>query len=963
VIQRLASVEAADDQRRLLERAAATCDVEELLSLLKEEALRYHTVDPKVSLRLAEALILGAGLSARPEHLPLGLMAKGDALRYLGHYPEALDLLEEAGATFLAQRDQVGWARTRIGWLIAAHSLGRAAEALPVVERARQVFVSHQEWLRAGAIDVNTAVVCQDLGMYDRALDLYRRAQQAYRAAGPAAEAHAARAKANEAIVLSVLGHFRAALDLHEDARQLFVRRGDTLAVLKQEQNIAYVYAGLGDHTQALRLLGEAYARAAQARLDANAASIALNMVECYLALNRHAEALELAVEAAERFERCGTPTGAAKAQFYSALASARLGRVDGALDLLNRAAQTFAAAGMTREQGLASLERATLHQADEQWEAALHEAEQAHHLFAERGLAVPQAQAELIRARACVALGRPDEAAALARSALAITEQREALWLAHEGYHLLGRLARIGGSPVEALAQYDTAIEYIERTQRRLATELRSDYLEDKLRIYHDAIECSLEVGEAQLAFSYLERAKSRALVDYLSAAPDVRLRAGGSDDQDLLEELARLREEHNWFYSRLHGADFAVHTPLAPREAEAALLQEAIRDRERQIARVLERLTLRHADIEALGGRPGTRHQALPRVDERTALVEYYFAEEHAAAFVVSRRGFTVVPLAIRPHGLRRLLSQWHLNLDSTAAALNSGRPPEALARNARGILHSLYQALLAPVEESLLGCERLIVVPYGAAHAVPFHALYDGARFVVERFEVAVSPSSGVLELCMARTPRSGHRTLVMAYSDGERLPNVLHEAETVAALMGGTRYVEQEASRTTLIAAAGDFDIVHVAAHGEARLDNPTFAHVKLADGLLTRADVFNLQLDGALVTLSACESGRSSVRGGDELIGLSRGFLYAGASTLVQSLWRVEDGSTARLMERFYRGLRDGLGKGAALRQAQLALLAEQTGPTEHPYFWAPFQLVGDSGGDGGAIHVERRETA
>ncbi len=95
-------------------------------------------------------------------------------------------------------------------------------------------------------------------------------------------------------------------------------------------------------------------------------------------------------------------------------------------------------------------------------------------------------------------------------------------------------------------------------------------------------------------------------------------------------------------------------------------------------------------------------------------------------------------------------------------------------------------------------------------------------------------------------------------------------------------------------------------MHLAAHGEARLDNPTFAHLQLADGQLTTADVFNLALDGALVTLSACETGRSVVTGGDELIGLARGFLYAGAATLVQSLWRVEDGSTARLMERFYR---------------------------------------------------------
>jgi CHAT domain-containing protein len=182
-------------------------------------------------------------------------------------------------------------------------------------------------------------------------------------------------------------------------------------------------------------------------------------------------------------------------------------------------------------------------------------------------------------------------------------------------------------------------------------------------------------------------------------------------------------------------------------------------------------------------------------------------------------------------------------------------------------------------------------------------------------------------------------------VLAFSDGGRLPQALHEARTVASLFPGERYLEGAATEARLKEAAPRHGIVHLAAHGEARLDNPTFAHLQLADGQLSTAGVFNLALDGALVTLSACETGRSVVTGGDELIGLARGFLYAGAATLVQSLWRVEDGSTARLMERFYRNLRQGQLKGASLRAAQLSLLAEGL----PPYFWAPFQLVGDAG--------------
>jgi CHAT domain-containing protein len=296
--------------------------------------------------------------------------------------------------------------------------------------------------------------------------------------------------------------------------------------------------------------------------------------------------------------------------------------------------------------------------------------------------------------------------------------------------------------------------------------------------------------------------------------------------------------------------------------------------------------------------------------------------------------------------------MLHRWQLNLDTTARALSAGTSLNGLARNARGILESLYRMLIQPVADELVAaqCERLVIVPYGPTHAVPFHALFDGERYLLESVEVVTCPSSSLLRLCNARSRKDsdGQGTLVVANSNSGTLPYVLEEAKRISALLPGRILVEAEATRAAFVEAAPHYSIVHLVAHGEARLDNPTFAHIRLADGQLNPADIFNLELDGALVTLSACETGRSVVMGGDELIGLSRGFLYAGAATLVQSLWRVEDGSTARMMVQFYRALRAGHTRGDALRRAQLALLTDpETGV--HPYFWAPFQLLGASG--------------
>ena len=181
-------------------------------------------------------------------------------------------------------------------------------------------------------------------------------------------------------------------------------------------------------------------------------------------------------------------------------------------------------------------------------------------------------------------------------------------------------------------------------------------------------------------------------------------------------------------------------------------------------------------------------------------------------------------------------------------------------------------------------------------------------------------------------------------MLGYSGG-KLPGVLDEAQRVASLLGGTCYLDGDATRKVVVGEAPRFDILHLAAHGEARLDNPAFAHVALADGQLGMADILTIRLDGALVTLSACETGRSAVVGGDELIGLSRGFLFAGASTLVQSLWRVDDVATTVLMEYFYTELRQSQPPIDALRSAQRKSI-DAGAP---PYVWAPFQVVGHGG--------------
>jgi CHAT domain-containing protein len=919
------------------------------LTAIKNEAERLLVVDAAAAEHMAMLLSAGAEYVDMPRFKALGAMALGDVRRVQARYPEAVELYEAGGQACQQSGDRVGWARSRIGWVLASQYCGQGREALPIAEQAYAVLRAAGEHLRAGSISNNMAAVHYQLGDYERALAVYDRAvghyEQARPAIGALADERIARVMANKALALTMLGRFSQAIELCEAAREKFVQQGESVTALRVDHFRASIYVAQGHYTAALRVQADALAAFEHAGLDDSAFQVALDMIACQAALNHQEEAVFLAEELVHRCERAGAPTQAAKARFRCAQALVALGDFEAALPHLDVAAREFTTAGLTGELGALTLLDARLSEERQDWRAALALAEQSRALFEQRGLVEQRTQAELICARASLALGATDQAEALARNALETSTQLGALPLSQAAHHALASTAIARSMPERALEEYEAAIVDLEQVQNSLATELRTEFLGDKLQVFQDAVELCLETGQLERGFGYLERAKSRALVDYLASQPQVRVPAGTPRERELIEELNALRDQHSWFYTRLH-----YESGINP--AEIDRLRKAVAERERRIVKVHERLALlRAADrLEALGPRASVDAPAPPHLPEGTVLVEYVFWRDRGAVFVVSSGGINVEPITVGARALQRLVNQWHLNLESTGRALHSGRSLDALARNATAQLANLYRMLLEPVAKYVQEMERLIVVPYGPAHGVPFHALFDGRQYVAERLEVWTAPSSSLQALCQARTVPAGtdDSALVVGYSGG-RLPAVIDEARRVASITGGSCYLEDQATRAVVLRRGAQHRILHLAAHGEARLDNPMFAHIALADGQLSMADVFNLRLDGALVTLSACETGRAAVVGGDEVVGLSRGFLFAGASTLVQSLWRVDDVATARLMECFYTHLHAGAAPGAALRTAQRTFIEQGS----LPYVWAPFQVVGF----GGAKHV------
>jgi CHAT domain-containing protein len=900
----------AQAQAKLLARAEA----------LKAEAERQLNVDSVQSLSTAEAICV---LSDEPGIVGLGQLARADALRELGRYAEAAQAYENAAQLFRTADDEVGWARTRIGAILTARYTGDHASILADIDEARRILADNRLWLRLTRLENNTGAMLAALGRTGEALRAHQRALAAAELLEPRSDLLEAEVFATLAAAYYHVDDFETATQFQGRAVTIFEREGQHEFLSRAQRNFARFAAGRGDYSKALAtVLPGRRALLEMGRIDA-AAHLGQVGVDCLLRLNRAAEAAELATLVGDEFERAGARIEAASAHGARAVALARIGDANAALEALERANELFGNLGWETGPASVRLGRAVVLGETGHWREALLEAETVRDEFRERGSVVRAVQADLIRVNALRALGDAEAAAAAARAALDLVRNRALPWQSYHAWRLLGELARDAGENTDALEAFLEAIRNLEHVQGRILTEYRASFLADKTDVFEAAVDLLLRKDEIERAFEVVERAKSRALVDALAGGLDIRVRPRTPEQAELADELQELRRAHDAL-------------------VEQAEARQEVQELERSITRTLEELRLVGADdLERLSLLEGRVYSPQPHFDAQTALLEYYRIGQDFVVFVMdhaSLRGFRL------PGALRRMYQlQAPLRLNLSAATAEPARRT-VLEPNARALLQRAYDVLLRPIADWLRPYERLIVVSNGRLHQLPFGALHDGDAYLIERFEFSTAPSASSLTFCLRPRARTGQRMLVGANSADGALPGALEEARAVAGLYDAARLFEGELTRAELKRRARDADLIHLAAHGVARLDAPLFSYLRLADGHQTALDCFDLELDCSLVTLSACESGTGAISAGDEQIGLPRAFLYAGARSVVHSLWRIDDQFTRNLMQRFYTELKSGRGRAAALRTAQLE---QMRSGAIHPFLWASLTLVGD----------------
>lgn len=480
-----------------------------------------------------------------------------------------------------------------------------------------------------------------------------------------------------------------------------------------------------------------------------------------------------------------------------------------------------------------------------------------------------------------------------------------------------LGRIAESERRPQEAIRYYQDAVVEIERQRSTINTETsRIGFVGDKQQVYHRLIATLFANGQAAQAYEYVERAKARALVDLLASKQDFAV-SGQAPQQVtmLVKDLDQTEDE--------------ARTP-------AVFLGESGRRSGRgvQVKANLQTTAPELASLVMVTEVTSSAIQALLQPDE--TLVEYYYQGDDLYAFVVKRD--RVQGIKLNGANLAREVEDFRKALEDPKSA----RVGE--------LSRSLYGRLIQPVAAQVT-TKRLLIVGHGVLHYLPFTALSNDTGYLVDQYSIRLLPSASVMQFLSGRRTQKAETMLAFGNPDmGDAHYDLKFAQDEVQAIAKdfpqAKVLVRQEATKSAFQTLGPQFSYLHFATHGKFDPDVPLKSGLLLAkdtrsDGFLGLGDLYSMRLNADLVTLSACETGLGKVQNGDDVVGLTRGFLYAGSNTIVASLWQVDDRATAELMVEFYQNLKK-TDKREALRQAQLTI--KQRYP--HPFYWAAFQLTG-----------------
>ena len=917
------------------------------------------------SLELSEALGDKA-LMAR------ALSGIADVLRFRGKYSESLDYYRRSLALREELGDQLDIARALGNIGVLYHSQGDYAQALDYQHRSLAIKEALGDKVETSYTLGNIGIVHQSQGDYNEALDCFRRSLKLSEALGDLAGISSN--LSNIGISLRSLGDYAQALEYAQKALALKQKLGDKVEIARILANIGVLHQSQGDYAQALE-----YYQKSLALREALSDKIGIARTMGYIGGVHRAQgngtlALEYHQKSLAVFEALGNKAGRADSLVSIGNVYLSQGNYAQALDYYQKYLEACEALGdkdgiaiALGSVGNVYLLQRNFARAEDYYRRSLALKEA---LGAKDSIAITLNNlGELYQqqGRHTQALDAVARAAALARQTGTLGTLWESLRLSGTAYLSLDQ----PGPARQALME---AIDTIETMRGQLAGAEQDSqrFFENKLSPYLAMTELNIRQHNVAEALTFAERAKARVLLDVLRSGRANVTKAMTAREQDQERQLTGILVSLN---SQLHREGLLPQpdqnrlTDLKARLHTARLDYEAFQTS----------LYAAHPELKVKRG------EASPlRLDEavgllpnaRSALLEYVVTEEKTWLFVLTR--------SAGPRKAKAGVQVFTLDVSAKELSERAANFRQQLAT--RDLLYrqtavELYELLLGPARELLKGKRLLTIVPDGTLWELPFQALQPmPGHHLIEDSAIAYAPSLTVLrDMNKARTETRGAATAPMSLlavgnpvlgtenverfkarlmsSELTPLPEAEEQVRALQRLYGAEHskvYVGVDAREERVKADAGKYRILHLATHGIYDDASPMYSQVVLAneaanaheDGFLEAWEIVNLNLHADLVVLSACETARGRVGAGEGMIGLAWALFVAGSPSIVVSQWKVDAASTTTLMLEFHRGMRAGNSKAGALQQATLKVLQDKK--FRHPFYWAPFVLIGNA---------------
>ncbi len=512
--------------------------------------------------------------------------------------------------------------------------------------------------------------------------------------------------------------------------------------------------------------------------------------------------------------------------------------------------------------------------------------------------------------------------------------------WITHSN---LGQVYEQQENPTDALNAYQHAIQVMETLFASAAGshEIKTTLGDQAAKVYQQAIRLLARLDQEEQthkeqAFELSEQARARAFLDQLG---NLHPEGGRKLDQHLRQQEQNLRLAMANFNKELREQ---LVPPVSPRNHERIQQVEArLKDAQDQYQELLRRIQSINPEYGSfLQVAPLRWHEVQTLLkelfpDQETTLLAYIVTEDTTLAFIISPapKPLEMVELPIGAKELNSLVMQFR----------NSGEL-------AIDHLTQLYSILIKPLKHHLT-TRSLGIIPHGILHYLPFAALYDRQKYLNDAYTLYLLPSASVLKFIGGKRKSDKSQVLALGYQGNPPLAYVQKEVHAIAQQYETQVLIGKNATESAFRTIASNFSILHLAAHGQLNTGSPLFSRIMVAsdqeqDGMLEVHEVYELNLvQTDLVVLSACDTQLGRQSRGDDIIGLTRAFMYAGTSSVIASLWKVDDYATYILMKEFYTHLKRGNSKAEALQLAQQKTRAQ----FPHPYDWAAFVLTGDPG--------------